>query len=102
MKFAKNCNESDKSIVIYNRKITMVDIPLEAYDYVINGKSALGWVMAHRAILEDKNSKVLNDANDYAVETINSPRYPLELFQKIIIISLQTRKLVTYLPILKL
>jgi predicted helicase len=102
MKFAKNGKDSDKSIVIYNRKITMINVPLEVYNYVINGKSALGWVMARQAVLEDKNSKIENDANDYAGETMCNPRYPLELFQRVITVSLKTLELIESLPALTL
>ncbi|WP_033313460.1 type ISP restriction/modification enzyme, partial [Bartonella rattaustraliani] len=47
MKFAKvkKCKKKDKSTVIYNDHITMTDIPLEAYEYIVNGKPALEWVM---------------------------------------------------------
>ncbi|WP_026088193.1 DEAD/DEAH box helicase, partial [Bartonella rattaustraliani] len=47
MEFAKvkKCKKKDKSTVIYNDHITMTDIPLEAYEYIVNGKPALEWVM---------------------------------------------------------
>ncbi len=41
MKFAKAGKEEDKSTVIYNSNIIMTDIPLEAYEYIVNGKPAL-------------------------------------------------------------
>ena len=42
MRFPK---KTDKSVVFYNNNITMENIPLEAYDYVVNGKPALEWVI---------------------------------------------------------
>lgn len=42
MKFVK---KADKSRVAYNHKITMIVVPLEAYDYLVNGKPALEWVI---------------------------------------------------------
>lgn len=95
MKFAEKGN---KSRVIYNHKITMSDIPLEAYDYVVNGKSALEWVMERQAITTHKDSGIVNDANDWAIETMNDPAYPLKLFQSVITISLETMKIVNSLP----
>ncbi|MEI2767574.1 MAG: type ISP restriction/modification enzyme [Nitrosomonas sp.] len=50
MKFGKKNKETDKSTVIYNHKITMTHIPLEAYEYVVNGKPALEWVMERQAV----------------------------------------------------
>ena len=38
------------------------------------------------------------DANDYANETMNNPAYPLELFQRVITVSLETMKIVKSLP----
>lgn len=38
------------------------------------------------------------DANDYAIETMNNPRYPLELFQRVVTVSVETMKIVKSLP----
>lgn len=40
----------------------------------------------------------MNDFNDYATEEIGSERYPLDLFLKVIMISLETMKIVKTLP----
>ena len=98
MKFAGKRGDQDKTAVIYNANITMEDIPLEAYDYVVNGKSALDWVMERQVVKTDKKSGIVNDANRYAIETMNNPAYPLELFQRVITVSLETMKIVRGLP----
>ena len=95
-------NKNDKSTVFYNENITIQNIPLEAYEYVVNGKSALEWVMERQCVKVDKDSGIKNDANDYANETMNNPAYPLELFQRVITVSLETMKIVKNLPILDL
>ncbi|MFE1572710.1 DEAD/DEAH box helicase [Comamonas odontotermitis] len=95
MKFAK---KGDKSTVIYNGKITMRDIPAEAWDYVVNGKAALDWVMERQSVKTDKASGIVNDANDWAIETMGNPKYPLELFQRVVTVSLETQKIVAALP----
>lgn len=102
MKFAGKRPNLDKTTVIYNSNITMTDIPLEAYDYVVNGKSALDWVMERQCVKTDKASGIVNDANDYANETMNDPAYPLKLFQRVITVSLETMKLVRSLPKLEI
>ncbi|CDO48670.1 DEAD/DEAH box helicase [Bartonella tribocorum] len=104
MKFAKikNSKEKDKSTVIYNSNITITDIPLEAYKYIVNGKPALEWVMGRQCVKTDKKSGIVNDANRYAVETIGNPAYPLELFQRVITVSLETIKIVKNLPKLEI
>ncbi|WP_175869318.1 type ISP restriction/modification enzyme, partial [Bartonella gabonensis] len=102
MKFFGNSKEKDKSTVIYNSNITMTDIPLEAYDYIVNGKPALEWVMGRQCVKTDKKSGIVNDANRYAVETVGNPAYPLELFQRVITVSLETMKIVKNLPKLEI
>ena len=106
MKFGKikvdNKNVDDKSTVIYNGKITITGIPLEAYEYVVNGKPALDWVMERQCVKQDKESGIINDANDWALGTMNNPRYPLELFQRVITVSLETMKIVRALPPLEI
>ncbi|GER07831.1 DNA damage-inducible protein [Iodidimonas muriae] len=98
MKYAGKRGEEDKSTVIYNANITMQDIPIEAYDYVVNGKPALEWVMERQVVKTDKKSGITNDANRYAIETMGNPAYPLELFQRVITVSLETMKIVRGLP----
>jgi predicted helicase len=96
--FGKAGKEKDKTTVIYNANITMQDVPLEAYDYVVNGKPALEWVMERQVVKTDKDSGIENDANRYAIETMNNPAYPLELFQRVITVSLRTMEIVRGLP----
>ena len=99
MKFA---SKADKSTVIYNHKITMKDIPVEAYEYVVNGKPALEWVMERQAVTKHKDSGIVNDANLWATETMGDSAYPLKLFQRVITVSLETMKIVKALPKLEI
>lgn len=99
MKFA---NKADKSIVTYNNKITIKDIPVEAYEYVVNGKPALEWVMERQSVSTNKDNGIVNDANLWAKETVGDPAYPLMLFQRIVTVSLETMKIVNSLPKLEI
>ncbi len=103
MKFAKTKDTSGKSVndkttVIYNERITIKNIPLAAYEYVVNGKPALEWVMERQAVTTDKDSGIVNDANLWATETMGNARYPLVLFLRVITVSLETMKIVKALP----
>jgi predicted helicase len=95
MKFAK---KGEKHTVIYNHQITIRDIPEEAFDYVVNGKAALDWVMERQAVTTHKDSGIFNDANDWATETMGNAKYPLELFMRVITVSLETMRVVNELP----
>lgn len=95
MKFAK---KGEKGTVIYNKHVTIKDIPLDAYEYVVNGKPALEWVMERQGVSTHKDSGIVNDANDWANETMGNSAYPLELFLRVITVSLETMKIVKSLP----
>lgn len=98
MKFGGKRPNLDKTTVIYNPRITITGIPLEAYDYVVNGKPALEWVMERQCVKTDPASGIVNDANRYAIETVGDPAYPFKLFCRIITVSLETMKIVRGLP----
>ena len=102
MKFAKVGKETDKTKVIYNSKITIENIPLEAYSYVVNGKPAIEWVMERQGVSTHKESGIVNDANLWAFETMNNARYPLDLLLRVITVSLETMKIVQALPKLEI
>ena len=108
MKFAKTKDPAtgksinDKTTVIYNESITVSNIPLGAYDYVVNGKPALEWVMERQAVTTHKDSGIVNDANLWAKETMGDAAYPLKLFQRVITVSLETMKIVKALPKLEI
>ncbi|MBI3479259.1 MAG: DEAD/DEAH box helicase [Nitrosomonadales bacterium] len=98
MKYGKSGKDKDFTTLHYNDKITLTGIPLEAYDYIVNGKPALDWVVERQCVKIDKDSGIVNDANDWAVETMSNPRYPLELFMRVVTVGLETMKIVNSLP----
>lgn len=102
MKFSGKRPDQDKTTIIYNEYIAVSGIPLEAYEYVVNGKTAIGWVMNGQRVKTDKASGIRNDPNDWAIETMNNPRYPLDLLLRVINISVETTRIVKSLPTLRL
>lgn len=101
MKFDTKNSKPDKTSVIYNQYIKIEKIPLEAYEYIVNKKPALEWVMERQCIKIDNESGLSNDANDFAIEFYKDPSYPLKLFLKIINVSLETMAIIKNLPKLK-
>lgn len=97
MKFAKNGKEKDKTTILYNSRITFSGIPLETYEYIVNGKSALEWVMERYAVTVDKNSGIKNDPNAWSED----PRYILDLVKRIVRVSLETVRIVKRMPSLE-
>lgn len=102
MRFGKAGKDKDRTTVIYNHKITVTGIPLDAYDYAVNGKPAIEWVMERQCVKTDKASGIVNDANDWAIETMHDPRYPLDLLLRVVTVSLETQKIVRALPSLEI
>ena len=94
MVFGKSVKEKDKSVIIYNPHLTLRGIPLEAYDYIVNGKSAIEWLMERYAVTKHKQSGIPNDANDWS----DDPRYIVDLLKRIVRVSLETVVIVNALP----
>lgn len=100
MKFDKiknietNKKEKDRSTIIFNTDITIKNIPEKAYEYVVNGKSAIEWIMDQYQVKTDKKSGITDDPNDFS----DDPKYIFNLLLRIINVSVQTVDLVNSLP----
>lgn len=94
MKFPK---KGQKDTIIYNHYHTVKNIPEKAYEYVVNGKSAIEWIMERYAVTTDKKSGITNNPNDWSKEH-EKPRYILDLLLSIINVSVQTVDIVNALP----
>lgn len=92
---------NDKTTLIYNENITITGIPLEAQEYIVNKKSALDWIVERACVKTDNETGIVNDFNQWGIEHGN-PKYPLELFLKVITVSLETMKIVRALPPLEI
>ncbi len=96
MTFGKKNGKPDKSVIVFNKYLTLHDIPLEAYEYVVNGKSAIEWIMERYAVTIDKYSGIRNDPNDWS----NDPRYIVDLLKRIVRVSIESVKIISQLPAL--
>jgi predicted helicase len=94
MRFPK---KDQKDTIIYNGHITISNIPAKAYEYVVNGKSAIEWIMERYQVTVHKDSSIKNDPNDWALEH-NNPSYIFDLLLSIINVSVQTVGIVEGLP----
>ncbi len=90
-------SKSDKNTIIYNGNIRIENIPSKAYEYVVNGKSAIEWIVERYCVSQDKKSLIKNDANDWGKEH-GKPRYILDLLLSVINVSVQTVDIVNALP----
>lgn len=73
----------------YNHHITITQIPKKAFDYVVNGKSAIDWVIERYSITKDKDSLIENNPNHYA-----GGQYVFELLCRVITLSVKSVDLI--------
>ena len=84
--------------IIFNHDITIKNIPEKAYEYIVNGKPAIEWIIDQYQIKEDKKSGIIDDPNMFS----DNPKYIFNLLLSIINVSVQTVDLVNSLPPLEL
>jgi len=99
MKFSKIRNskgklENDKSTIVFNSDITIKNIPSVAYEYIVNGRSAIEWIMDQYQVKIDRKSGNLDDPNQYSED----PKYIYNLLLSIINLSLKSVELINSLP----
>lgn len=87
-------NKTDKSVLIYNNYIKIINIPKEAHNYIVNGKSAIEWLIDRYQITPNKDSGIVNDPNLYS----DNPGYIIDLILKVIEVSVRSVKLINKLP----
>lgn len=93
-------SKTQKDTIIYNGHIRISGIPEKAYGYVVNGRSAIEWIMERYQVTIDdgKNgSMIKNDPNAWSREH-NKPRYILDLLLSVINVSVKTIDIVNSLP----
>ena len=103
MRFAKKRDEDGKSVndlstIIFNSDITISNIPKKAYEYVVNGRSAIEWIIDQYQVKTDKKSGITDDPNDYSEDE----KYIFNLLLRIINVSVQTVDLINSLPKLEI
>ena len=87
-------SKEDKGTILFNDSVRIENIPMTAYDYVVNGKSAVEWVMERYAVTKNTDSGIVNDPNLWSA----NPRYILDLVSRVIQMSVDTQKIVAGLP----
>lgn len=103
MRFAKKRDENGRSVndlstIIFNSDITITNIPKKAYEYVVNGRSAIEWIIDQYQVKTDKKSGITDDPNDYS----DDEKYIFNLLLRIINVSIQTVDLINSLPKLEI
>ena len=93
MQFKRDGKTVCKDTIYFNRYITISGIPARAYEYVVNGKSAVEWVMERYAVTVDKASGIVDNPNLYGEE-----KYVFNLLISVIALSIKTQDLIDGMP----
>ncbi|WP_419084477.1 DEAD/DEAH box helicase [Ruminococcus sp.] len=93
MRFKKVGKDNYKGTIIFNDYITISNIPERAYEYVVNGRSAIEWIMESYRIKTDKDSGITDDPNTYG-----DKKYIFNLLISVISVSLKTLDLIESMP----
>ncbi len=96
-----------KHTIIFNDKLSIVNIPAAAHRYQVNGKSAIEWILERYKISTDKASGIVNDPNLYestsgALAGLKGGRYVCALLLSVIEMSVRTSEILESMPEYKL
>ncbi|WP_311950464.1 type ISP restriction/modification enzyme [Halomonas piscis] len=94
MRFDGKRGEQDFSVIVVNEHLRLTGIPEKAHEYVVNGKSALGWILDRFQYTKDKDSGIVNDPNEWS----DDPRHIVDLIKKVVTVSVETVGIVNSLP----
>ena len=86
-------NVNDVTTLVYNKSVTVRDIPAEADEYMLGSRSALAWIIDRYQVKKDKASGIVNDPNDWADE-VGNPRYIVDLIAKVTRVAVETVRIV--------
>lgn len=93
MSFGKNEHgKADKTVVRYNDYLSLTGIPLEAYEYVVNGRPAIEWIMDRYEVTTYKASGIVNDPNKWAEEH-GELRYIVDLLKRLVRVSMESMQI---------
>jgi predicted helicase len=83
----------DKASLFYNDFLTLNGIPPETYDYRLGNRSAIEWVIDQYRVTRDEKGNIASDPN-----RLDDEQYIIRLIGQVITVSLETLKVVKWLP----
>ncbi len=100
IRFAKGSTKGqlrDMTKVLLNEKISISEIPLKCYEYKVNGRSPIEWILDQYQYSLDKETNLVDDPNQFETD----PHFLIDLILKCITVSLETLRIYEELPALK-
>lgn len=87
----------DKSVLIVNPRIRLTQIPDQAHQYTISGRTPLEWAIGSLKVKVDKDSGIVNDPNGW----VAWQQEPFELIchlKRLIYLSVRSTEIIDSLP----
>ena len=88
---------NDLSVLLVNDRCRIEDIPPEAHQYVVNGKTSLGWAIDRLKATRDTKSGISRDPNQWHAWT-DQPYNLIQHLCRLITVSVNTVRIVNGLP----
>ena len=84
----------DGTALRVNDHLSLSGIPPEAHEYMVNGRTPLGWLIDRYHIKQDKHSGIVNDPNEW----FDAPCDLIGTICRIVHVSVETARIVAALP----
>jgi len=95
LRFPQGVKLTDRpTSIVVNQYLLLDGIPQQCWDYMLNGKAALYWIMDRYQIKRDTESGIVNDPNEYS----DDPKYIVNLIKRVVTVSVETMRIVNSLP----
>ena len=89
----KTAEEDGERVIRVARGVTVRGIPASAWEYRVNGKSALEWIVERYRDDADKASGIRNDCNEWG-----GSKYVVGLIRRVVTVSVETVRILGGLP----
>ncbi len=83
-----------KETLIINEETRVSGIPSEAHRYVVNGRTPLEWLIDRYKVTRDKESGIINDANEWFAE----PDELITVIKRLVYVSVASTEIIEGLP----
>ena len=101
--FGKDGKKVQKNRIYLNEKLAIINIPQSAHEYIVNGRSAIEWIIDRYQIKIYTNSQIENNPNEYEAENgalkgLKGGRYVASLLLSVIEMSARTMEILNAMP----
>lgn len=97
MRWAKSGKETDRTVLEINNRCKLVDIPDEAQQYTVSGRSPLAWAIDSLRHKHDKPSGITDDPNGWHA-WVDEPFNLIRHLRRLVHLSVETARIVHNLP----